>query len=99
MGTHKLRLAALAARTRRMLKHTDDPVERALALVVIARTVADHAATNAAVGPKRGTHGAADIREVRGTERILNAALQHLQDLRADTYSRGEIDQHGRGRP
>ncbi|MBT1608491.1 hypothetical protein NY542_00120 [Curtobacterium flaccumfaciens pv. betae] len=92
MGTHKLRLAALAARTRRMLKHTDNPVERALALVVIARTVADYAATKAAVGPKRTIHGAAGIAEVRGTERILNAALQHLQDLRTDSYTNAEPD-------
>jgi hypothetical protein len=34
-----------------MLNHTTDPVERALGLVVIARVVADHAATTAAVTP------------------------------------------------
>jgi hypothetical protein len=79
-----------------MLEHTDDPVERALALVVIARTVADYAATNAAVGPKRTIHGVHGIAEVRGAERILNAALQHLQDLRTESYAGAERKQQRR---
>lgn len=93
MGTHKVRLAALAARTRRMLKHTNDPVERALALVVVARTVADYAATTAAVGPKRTIRGIDGIAEVRGAERVLNTALQHLQDLRTTSYPHAEPEQ------
>jgi hypothetical protein len=44
MTAQKLRLAALAARSRRMLRHTSDPVERTLALVVISRAIADDAA-------------------------------------------------------
>lgn len=82
----KLRPAALSARTRRMLKHTGDPVERALGLVIIARAVADHAAETAAIGQRTRT-GDDAVLELRGAERVLNAALQHLQDLRADAYT------------
>jgi hypothetical protein len=71
-----------------MLNHTTDPVERALGLVVIARVVADHAATTAPVTPRRSRRDATNITEVQGAERVLNAALQHLHDLRADAYTR-----------
>jgi hypothetical protein len=76
MSDHKLRLALLGARTRRILRHTSDPVERALALVVICRAVADHAAVAASV---RTTTGSL---EVRGTEQVLTAALEHLHAIR-----------------
>jgi hypothetical protein len=93
MSDHKVRLALLNARTRRMLRHTSDPVERALALVVIARAAADHAAVEASL--YRNSH----TLEVTGCERVLTAALQHLHDVRrasqyrrtsaADTRSKG----------
>jgi len=76
MTGQKLRLALLSARTRRMLRHTSDPVERALALVVISRAVADHAAVAAS------TRTSPDSLEVRGTEQVLTAALEHLHALR-----------------
>lgn len=83
MTAHKLRLAALSARTRRLLRHTADPVERALALVIIARTVADHAA-HAAVHTPSG-----DTTEVVGTERVLTEALEHLHAVRNNAYPHG----------
>lgn len=52
MTVHKLRLAALSARTRRMLRYTTDPVERALAMVIVTRAVADHAAGEATAHPR-----------------------------------------------
>jgi hypothetical protein len=63
-----------------MLRHTGDPVERALALVIIARSVADHAAASAA-----NTRGG-DTAELEGTERILTTTLEHLHRMRATAY-------------
>lgn len=80
MTAHKLRLAALSARTRRMLRHTDTPVERALALVIITRAIADHAADQVAAR----TTG--DTIELVGAEKVLTAALQHLHAVRNDSY-------------
>jgi hypothetical protein len=82
MSNHRVRLALLNARTRRMLRHTSDPVERALALVVIARAAADHAAVEASQ-----RHGGQTL-EVTGCERILTAALQHLHDVRRASHHR-----------
>jgi hypothetical protein len=86
MTAHKLRLAALAARTRRLLRHTGSPVERALALVIVARVIADHAADIAA--SKRG----ASTAELAGAERVLTAALEHLHAVRNDNHHRGGHD-------
>lgn len=80
MNAHKLRLAALIARTRRMLHHTDTPVERALAMVIVARGIADHAAGAAAASWDGNTV------ELVSAERVLDAALQHLHDVRTDSY-------------
>jgi hypothetical protein len=80
MSAHQLRLLALGARTRRMLRHTGDPVERAIALVIIARSVADHAAASAA------DTRAGDVTELEGTERILTATLEHLHRMRTSSY-------------
>jgi hypothetical protein len=82
MTAHKLRLAALGARTRRMLRHTDTPVERALALVVITRAIADHA--HAAAGARAG-----ETTELAGAEKVLTAALQHLYAVRNYSYPHG----------
>lgn len=65
-----------------MLRHTSDPVERALALVVIARAAADHAAFEAS--PRQGSQAL----EVTGSEQVLTAALQHLHDVRRASHYR-----------
>ncbi|WP_420367181.1 hypothetical protein [Curtobacterium sp. L1-20] len=80
MTGHKLRLAALSARTRKMLRHTAEPVERALAMVIVARAIADHAATTAA-GTRDG-----DPAELASAERVLTAALEHLHRVRHGSY-------------
>ncbi|WP_420367199.1 hypothetical protein [Curtobacterium sp. L1-20] len=89
MTGHKLRLAALGARTRRMLRHTDSPVERALALVIVARAIADHAAGTTAAH-RRETSTV----ELAGAERVLSAALEHLHTVRTDTYRHSTDSTH-----
>lgn len=83
MTGQKLRLAALGARTRRMLRHSGSPVERALALVIVARVIADHAA-GVTADSRSG-----DTVELAGAERVLTAALQHLHDVRTTSYHHG----------
>lgn len=63
-----------------MLRHTDGPVERALALVIVTRAIADHAAHTAA-DRRNG-----DTAELASAERVLTAALQHLHDVRTASY-------------
>lgn len=76
MVHRQLQLTALGARTRRLLRRSPDPVERARALVLVARLVADHAAMVVAT-----THDG-DATESRGAERVLVAALEHLRHVR-----------------
>jgi hypothetical protein len=80
MSARQLQLLVLGARTRRMLRHTADPVERALALVIIARSVADHAAASAA------SSRASDTAELEGAERILTTTLEHLHRMRTTSH-------------
>ncbi|MET3452299.1 hypothetical protein [Curtobacterium sp. 1544] len=88
MSDHKLRLALLDARTRRMVRHTSDPVERALALVVISRAVADNAAVAASARTNTGSLG------IRGTEQVLTAALEHLHAIRRAVHHNRQTDAH-----
>jgi hypothetical protein len=88
MTARKLRLAALAARTRRLLRDTSDPAERALALVIVARVFADHAAQTVAANADGTTA------ELSGTERVLSVALEHLNQTCAIAQQRLPVQQH-----
>lgn len=63
-----------------MLRHTTNPVERALAMVIVARAIADHAAAAAAATRDGNTA------ELVSAEQVLTASLEHLHRVRADSY-------------
>lgn len=71
--------AAITARVRRLLRGPAvGPVDRALALVAVADIVADHEAIDFIAGSSRE-----DPSRLSSAERVLDAALEHLNQTRA----------------
>lgn len=76
MVIRSLHLTMLRSIAQRRIRRSSDPVQRAFAVVVVARTIADVSAVEHA---RRGGPAV----EFASAERVLDAAMEHLRQVRA----------------
>lgn len=90
MALRSLHLALMRGIAQRRIRRSPDPVQRAFAIVVVARTIADMSAIDQA---RRGAPSA----EFSSAERVLNAAIEHLRQVRAATTEASTPDRVSAG--